>query len=271
LTYSYANEPFDPRTITNGGDPRLFGVDMGGYAAQPTFDPNSYLSPEMAEQLRQFQALQQLVEQGQLSQLASNQGVTTVNEPVIPPETVNNQPQPGQIAKNPAKSTKKRVAVREETADEVFARTNQAVCELLNELAQHEWLGVTVYNHYSLTIGGLAGAVLGDKFAESRDESITHHGKAVNFLLGRGGRPLLTIGLDQEVTDSVPQYDQEDPGSLNAILVWAIQHEDKAAALYGQLAGLVGRFDAAILNWAQDQIQAEAEGGIEFRKLADLI
>ena len=94
--------------------------------------------------------------------------------------------------------------------------------------------------------------------------------KGIKFLIGKGGRSLALPSVQNPNLEGLPEYDRERPESLSEILGWVILYLGEMTKLYGQILGVLQGRDAALVTWAQQQIEQYTELELEFRKLADL-
>lgn len=161
----------------------------------------------------------------------------------------------------------KPVEKKKETRQDKGEVYQQAV-EILAKIAAHELTGVLMYNFFALTLPGPDGIALREVYGESRDESMTHYAKAINFILHfQGGREYATPVPSEAVT----RYPNATTGMVQASLLRAIEHEDLAISLYSELYMVVRGCDIALEDWAMEQVQTETEDATQFRVMAGLL
>jgi len=276
MVYGYNEPGFDRRTITSSQQAAQFGLDgyylpeHGGNEGQ-MFDPSSPLSPDLLEQLRMLIQSGQNVVNPPLAQ--GQQPIQVTQQQELPPEV---QSQPPVAAKNAQKVGKiaakpgRKVQMQPKEAEQPAFDPQVAVLELLAYVTGLSLAGMVASRYYSVSVGGLAGELLEPKFEHVGYEGDRTYEKGIKFLIGKGGRSLALPPVQNPNLEGLPEYDRERPESLSEILGWVILYLGEMTKLYGQILGVLQGRDAALVTWAQQQIERYTELELEFRKLADL-
>jgi hypothetical protein len=235
------------------------------------FDPNSPLSPDLLEQLRMLIQSGQNVVNPPLAQ--GQQPIQVTQQQELPPEV---QFQPPVVAKSGRRGGKIAEQAVRKPAKEVQQSQQPAidpqiaVLELLAYVTGLSLAGMVASRYYSVSVGGLAGELLEPKFEHVGYEGDRTYEKGIKFLIGKGGRSLALPPVQNPNLEGLPEYDRERPESLSEILGWVILYLGEMTKLYGQILGVLQGRDAALVTWAQQQIERYTELELEFRKLADL-
>lgn len=133
----------------------------------------------------------------------------------------------------------------------------QAVIATLNRILEAELAGVVRYTHYSFMVYGYGRIPIVSWLRSQADESLLHAQEAGELVTALGGHPSLGIG-------KLLETERHDIGD---ILREAMEHEQGALALYGDLLRLVEGRDVMLEEYARQQIAAETRHVSEVDKM----
>jgi len=133
----------------------------------------------------------------------------------------------------------------------------QAVIATLNRILEAELAGVVRYTHYSFMVYGYSRIPIVSWLRSQADESLLHAQEAGELVTALGGHPSLGVG-------KLLEMERHDIGD---ILREAMEHEQGALALYGDLLRLVEGRDVMLEEYARQQIAAESRHASDVAKM----
>jgi len=124
---------------------------------------------------------------------------------------------------------------------------NKSAIEILNKIMELELAGVVRYTHYSLMVFGYGRIPIVSWLKGNADESMTHAGKAGEFVTMLGGHPSLKIG-------PLLETHKHDIGD---ILRESLEQERSTLDAYYELLKLTEGKSVALEEYAREMILLE--------------